>query len=97
MKVVYTDEALHDLDEILTYIAAHYPTAYAPFEKRLHTAVARIGAWPESAAEVGQRPGVRVVPLVRYPYKMFYRVTPHTVEILYIHHAVRQEPGESDR
>ncbi len=31
MKVVYTDEALRDLDEILTYIAANYPTAYAPF------------------------------------------------------------------
>ena len=29
----------------------------------------------------------RVVPLVRYPYKMFYRVTPDAVEILYIHHA----------
>jgi toxin ParE1/3/4 len=97
MKVVYTDEALRDLDEILTYIAAHYPTAYAPFEKRLHTAVARIGAWPESAAEVAQRPGVRAVSLVRYPYKMFYRVTPDAVEILHIHHAARQEPWESVR
>ena len=97
MKVVYTDEALRDLDEILTYITANYPTAYAPFEKRLHTAVARIGAWPESAAEVVQRPGVRMVSLVRYPYKMFYRVTPDAVEILYIHHAARQEPWEGDR
>jgi len=97
MKVVYTDEALRDLDEILTYIAANYPTAYAPFEKRLHTTVARIGAWPESAAEVVQRRGVRMVPLVRYPYKMFYRVTPNAVEILYIHHAARQQSRESDR
>jgi toxin ParE1/3/4 len=97
MKVVYTNEALRDLDEILTYIAANYPTAYAPFEKRLHTAVARIGAWPESAAEVIQRPGVRVVPLVRYPYKMFYHATQDTVEILHIYHAARQEPSEDDR
>ena len=97
MKVVYTDEALRDLDEILTYIAANYPTAYLPFEKRLHTAVARIGAWPESAAEVVQRKGVRVVPLVRYPYKMFYRVSQDAVEILYIHHAARQDPWEDDR
>ena len=97
MKVVYTDEALRDLDEILTYIAAHYPTAYAPFEKRLHTAVVRIGAWPESAAEVVQRQGVRVVPLIRYPYKMFYRLTLDAVEILYIHHAARQELWEGDR
>jgi len=26
MKVVYTVEALHDLDEILTFLAANYPT-----------------------------------------------------------------------
>ena len=97
MRVVYTDDALRDLDEILTYIAANYPTAYAPFEKRLHTAIARIGAWPESAAEVVQRRGVRVVPLVRYPYKMFYRVTRDAVEILHIHHAAQQEPWEGDR
>jgi len=28
MKVVYTDEALHDLDDILRYIAANFPAAY---------------------------------------------------------------------
>jgi len=32
---------------------------------------------------------MRVVPLVRYPYKVFYRVSDQTVEILYIHHAAR--------
>ena len=31
MKVVYTDEALAALDEILGYISSHYPTAYALF------------------------------------------------------------------
>jgi plasmid stabilization system protein ParE len=35
MKVVYTDEALRDLDEILDYIASHYPTISSSFEKRL--------------------------------------------------------------
>ena len=27
MKVVYTDEALHDLDDILKFIAANFPAA----------------------------------------------------------------------
>jgi toxin ParE1/3/4 len=92
MNVIYTDEALRDLDEILAYIATNYPTAYAPFEKRLQTTVTRIGAWPESAAMVTERSGVRVVPLIRYPYKVFYRVTPNGVEILHIHHAAREQP-----
>jgi plasmid stabilization system protein ParE len=38
MKVVYTDEALHNLDEILGYIASNYPTVSASFQKRLRTA-----------------------------------------------------------
>jgi toxin ParE1/3/4 len=53
--------------------------------------------WPMSAEEVTQRPGVRVVPLVRYPYKVFYQITNEAVEILYIHHAARQEPSGEQR
>ena len=74
MKVVYTQEALADLDAILEFISAHYPGVYAAFEKRMQVVEARIGAWPESAPEVAHRPGVRVVPLIRYPYKIFYRI-----------------------
>ncbi len=86
MKVVYTDEALHNLDEILAFIAANYPTVLAAFELRLRAVERRIGRWPHSATEVEQRPGVRVVPLLRYPYKVFYQVTADAVEIVYIHH-----------
>ena len=96
MKVVYTDEALDNLDGILAYIARNYPTILAAFEKRLRTVVVRIGAWPESAEEVDERPGVRVVPLIRYPYKVFYRITSEAVEILYIHHAARRDPWEEE-
>jgi plasmid stabilization system protein ParE len=92
MKVIFTDETLRDLDGILDYIAAQYPTSYPSFERRLRTVIARIGAWPESAQEVVERPGVRVAPLIRYPYKVFYRVTDQTVEILHIHHGARREP-----
>jgi len=97
MKVVYTDEALDNLDGILAFIASNYPTISPAFEKRLRTVLARIGAWPESAEEVAERPGVRVVPLIRYPYKVFYRITTEAVEILYIHHSARQAPWEGER
>ncbi len=92
MKVVYTIEAVTDLDGILNYIANHYPAISNAFESRLHPVVARIARWPESAQEVAERPGVRVVPLMRYPYKIFYRVSNETVQILYIHHTAREEP-----
>ncbi|MGY3619802.1 plasmid stabilization system protein ParE [Bradyrhizobium sp. USDA 10063] len=38
------------------------------------------------------RPGVRAVPLIRYPYRVFYRNTGQAIEILHIHHAARDEP-----
>jgi hypothetical protein len=46
---------------------------------------------PESARRIPERPGVRVVPLIRYPYKIFYHVVGDTVEILHIHHAARDD------
>ena len=91
MKVVYTDDASEDLDEILAYIASNYPAVYDAFLIRLRSVIARIGMWPDSAQEVSERPGVRAVPLLRYPYKVFYRNTGEVVEIMYIHHAAQDE------
>lgn len=91
MRVIYTDEALENLDGILAYIASNYPTVYEAFQSRLQSVVKRISEWPDSAREVAERPGVRVVPLIRYPYKVFYQNTGQAIEILYIHHAARDE------
>jgi toxin ParE1/3/4 len=91
MRVVYTTEAIADLDGIFDYIADYYPAAISDaFQNRLHAVIARIARWPESAQEVSERPGVRVAPLIRYPYKVFYRVSGDTVEILHVHHAARE-------
>src|SRR6266568_2832767 len=81
MKVIYTDEVLRDLDEILTFIASNHPSITATFQQRLRSIERRIGKWPMSAEEVIQRPGVRGAPFIRYPYKIFYRVTSGAVEI----------------
>lgn len=92
MKVVFTDGAVADLRSIAAYLAANYPSAAVTVERRLRLVIARIARWPESARRVIERPDVRVVPLVRYPYRVFYRITEETVEILHIHHTSRQAP-----
>jgi plasmid stabilization system protein ParE len=96
MKVVYTEDALRDLDEILTFIGTNYPTVVEPFLIRLRIVERRIRQWPESAQAVEQRPGIRAVPILRYPYRLFYQITPDAVEILHIHHAARRDPWESE-
>jgi hypothetical protein len=40
-----------------------------------------------------QRPDVRMMPLVRYPYKIFYRILGDTIRILHIRHAARRPWG----
>lgn len=96
MKVIYTSEALRDLEEILAFIDSNYPTISAAFEVRLRAIEQRIGQWPKSAEEVKQRSGVRVVPFIRYPYKLFYQIAGGVIEVLHIHHAARREPWENE-
>jgi toxin ParE1/3/4 len=56
MRIVFTEEALRDLDAILDFIAAQYPAIAPSFQRRLRTVLQRIGKWPKSAEEVEQRP-----------------------------------------
>jgi plasmid stabilization system protein ParE len=95
MKVVYTDEALTDLAAIADWLMVHYPTVAPVVERRIRRVITHIARWPASARVASNRPEVRVVPLGRYPYKIFYRVAADTVEILHIHHAARQPWDES--
>jgi len=90
MKVVYTAAARSDLDEIGEWLSDHYPTIAPAVERRIHDVIARIAQWSQSAHRSAKYPGVRVVPIGRYPYKIFYRVTADTIEVLHIHHSARQ-------
>ena len=90
MKVVYTDPALRDLEEITAWLSKHYPRLGRSVERRLRIVVGHIARWPESMRRSKHRPDVRVAPLGRYPYKIFYRVSYDALEILHIHHTSRQ-------
>ncbi len=90
MKVVFTRAALRDLDEIAEWLAGHYPMIAPTLERRIRAVIAHIGRWPESARRSTKRPGVRVIPVGRYPYRIFYRITADAVEILHVHHAARR-------
>jgi toxin ParE1/3/4 len=90
MKVAYTAAAQNELREIGQWLAANYPAVAPRVERRIREVVAHISRWPESAPRSAGYEAVRVVPLGRYPYRIFYRVAADTVEILHIHHAARR-------
>jgi toxin ParE1/3/4 len=93
MKIVYTEAALADLDEILEYLKSHYPTLVDPVQERIQTILARLRQWPKSARKVTQRTDVRVAPLIRNPYLIFYRTTDDTIEIVHFRHTSRRPWG----
>ncbi|MBV9755676.1 MAG: type II toxin-antitoxin system RelE/ParE family toxin [Alphaproteobacteria bacterium] len=96
MKLAWTDAALDDLRTIAEYLVANHPDVAGTVHRRLHLVLERIAQWPESAQRVIGRPDVRVVPLVRYPYRVFYRITAESVEILHIRPMARRAPWEHD-
>jgi toxin ParE1/3/4 len=95
MKIIFTEAALSDLNQTFEYLTSNYPTLVRPVEQRIDSVLARLQDWPESARKVTQRTNVRVAPLVRYPYRIFYRITNEAIEIVHIRHTLRR-PWEDD-
>jgi plasmid stabilization system protein ParE len=91
MKLIYSRRALADLDQIKIYYAAHASPAIAEaIGRRLENVVDRICRVPEAAPRVSQRSQVRVVAVVRYPFRIFYRVRDDAIDILHIRHTSRR-------
>ena len=91
MKVEYSKRAVADLRKISADSRRAFgdPVAEA-LEARIRAVIDRISRDPLSAPEVEQRPGRHAVPLIRYPFKIFYRVLDDRVTILHIRHTARR-------
>ena len=90
MKAVYTQGALSDLDDILAGLKSVSPLAAAAVESSVRATVTRVQEWPKSAHAVTQWKGkVRVIPLVRYPYVIFYQIKDEWIQVLHIRHTSR--------
>jgi toxin ParE1/3/4 len=91
MKLVYSRRALADLNGIATYYAANAsPVIAESIGHRLDHVIDRICRAPEAAPRVSQRSQVRVASVVRYPFRIFYRVRDDTIDILHIRHTSRR-------
>jgi plasmid stabilization system protein ParE len=90
MKVVYSEPALRDLVEIGEYQRQHWPAVRDRFAMRLGAIERLLLDQPRARSDVPERPGVRTVSLGSFPYRVFYKVTADTVEILHIRHTSRR-------
>jgi toxin ParE1/3/4 len=91
MKVSYSPRALRDLEAIAAYYrAVAGEKISAAIAERIEAVIKRAADYPHSAPQVAQRRNVRTVLVLRYPYKIFYRVHSDAVEILHIRHTARR-------
>ena len=90
MKVEYTNQATADLRKISADSREFGEGVTAALELRIRTVVAHVAEHPKAATPIAERPGMRVVPLIRYPYKIFYRVLEDRIRILHIRHTARR-------
>ncbi|MBV8836243.1 MAG: type II toxin-antitoxin system RelE/ParE family toxin [Alphaproteobacteria bacterium] len=91
MKVEFTNQAIADLHKISSVSQAAFGGAVArQLESRIRAVIAHIADRPNIAPQVIGRPGMHVFPLVRYPYKIFYRLLPDRVRIVHIRHTARR-------
>ena len=91
MRIVYSPRAIRDLE----HIAAYYRTVAgsniaAAISERIEQVINRIARQPHTAPRVVERRGVHAVLVLRYPYKIFYRMRDDVVEILHIRHTARR-------
>jgi toxin ParE1/3/4 len=92
MNVVYAERAKRDIGDIYDAIGTHNPTAVQRVEQMIRDACEGLADFPYAASATDE-PNVRRLPLVRYPYTIFYRVDPdrNRVEIARVVHSARIE------
>jgi plasmid stabilization system protein ParE len=96
MKVIYSPRAIHDLERIAAYyMPVADPNIAEAVGTRIEHVINRIARSPFSAPGLTTRPAVRMALVLRYPYKIFYRISGDAIEILHIRHTARR-PWEAE-
>lgn len=97
MKVEYSGRAVADLRKISAQSRRVFGDRVAEaLEGRIRAVIERIRRDPLGAPEIEGRPGRHAAPLVRYPFKIFYRVFEDRVRILHIRHTARRPWTSTD-
>jgi toxin ParE1/3/4 len=90
LKIRYHRSAVRQLDKIFTDITLVNPRAAHRVNQAVKRSIERLASFPYStrASEV---PGIRELPVVRYPYNVFYSVdeAAREVHILRVRHTSR--------
>jgi toxin ParE1/3/4 len=87
-RIIWTEPALQDLDQIADYISLDKPTAASKFVQRVFERIEQLANHPLSGSVPAELQGTHYRQLVIPPVRIFYRVQG---EVVYIVYAMRGE------
>jgi len=94
MRVRYTQTALREVEEILRYLSGRNPSAAAAVSARIEQVVAWLGEFPRIGYAIENE--VRILPIGRYPFLIFYTLRSDEVVIRNVRHHARLRPGSDN-
>ena len=83
-RLIWTESALLDLDEIAEYIALDDPLAASRYVQKVFDRVERLENHPNSGKRPAELPRTSYREVVVAPCRIFYRVEKNAVYILYV-------------
>lgn len=92
MRVRYTLRALYDLEAIYLYLDERSPSGARAVKSTIERRIRQLADIPFIGPETDE-PGVRELTIVRYPYKVYYRIRNDEVRIVHIRHTSRRPPN----
>jgi toxin ParE1/3/4 len=91
MRIRYTPRARNDLDMIYRFLDDHSPVGARTVKAAIDRRINLLASMP-FIAPTTEESGVYELPIIRYPYKVYYRVANDEVRIVHIRHASRRPP-----
>ena len=93
-KVFLSNEALSDLEGVVTYIARHNPSAAARMGNHLLDAAFSLNTFPQRGRVVPEFRGTELREIIFRSYRIIYRVmdSDRRIEVVRIWHAARGFP-----
>ena len=93
LKLKWTQAALQDMQDTVSYINERNPQAAKGVAKKFHEAGQLLQELP-SLGRAGRYPGMQEWVVTGIPYTLWYRVnhTNNTLEVLRVLHDARQKP-----
>jgi toxin ParE1/3/4 len=94
MRIVWTDEALDDLEEILAYYYVQAgPRTAGAIERRIVEQIEGLPPFPERIRISDRIPGARELVVNKLPYVVFVNLLPDAIVVLNVVHTARKFPA----